>query len=308
MRAGHCRRVKAGLGALRGLRDLHPRHGRQPKRKTPCSSADTNLGLYAPSPAVLQRGHSTFNSEVHHGIRFGRPFVRLGLRRRCAAPACRCSVARLPRIPNPRASPRSWSRRSMRPSSIRIAAADPVRRRVVSSPPSTFPGPSCSSSPRSTPRRRCWSTRSRAKDYRGVYVDLQSASVHGHQGVRPGPGGRRPHRQPDDEPADSWDEENKTVAFDGDWKKAKIDRGRLHQDLHRCRRPLRQDALDRCWRRRRGQEVGILDCRGADCCLLTLPIAGRLALALDYELPQLGAWLSGRASPSHGGGHWFESI
>ena len=62
-----------------------------------------------------------------------------------------------------------------------------------------------------------------AKDYRAVYVDLQSASIQGTKvfvqdqgadGLTPRPGG--------DGPADSWDEKNKTVAFDGDWKKAKI--------------------------------------------------------------------------------------
>ena len=62
-----------------------------------------------------------------------------------------------------------------------------------------------------------------AKDYRGVYVDLQSASVRttkvfvqdqGADGLSA--------REEDDQAADSWDEKDKTVVFDGDWKKAKI--------------------------------------------------------------------------------------
>jgi hypothetical protein len=63
-----------------------------------------------------------------------------------------------------------------------------------------------------------------AQDFRSVYVDLQSASVRGTKvfiqdqgadGLTSRPGGG-------DQPADSWDEGDKTVAFDGDWKKAKI--------------------------------------------------------------------------------------
>jgi len=62
-----------------------------------------------------------------------------------------------------------------------------------------------------------------ARDFMGVYVDLQSASVRGTKvfvqdqgadGLNAHPGG--------DQPADSWDEGDKSVAFDGDWKKAKI--------------------------------------------------------------------------------------
>jgi hypothetical protein len=62
-----------------------------------------------------------------------------------------------------------------------------------------------------------------AKDYQAVYVDLQSASVRGSKvfvmdsgadGLVAKPGGGQA--------ADSFDEGDKTVAFDGDWKKAKI--------------------------------------------------------------------------------------
>jgi len=62
-----------------------------------------------------------------------------------------------------------------------------------------------------------------AKDYQAVYVDLQSASVHGSKifvmdqradGLVAKPSG--------DQAADSFDEADKSVSFDGDWKKAKI--------------------------------------------------------------------------------------
>ena len=62
-----------------------------------------------------------------------------------------------------------------------------------------------------------------AKDYQAVYVDLQSASVRGSKvfvmdqgadGLVAKPGG--------DHAADSFDEGDKSVSFDGDWKKAKI--------------------------------------------------------------------------------------
>jgi hypothetical protein len=62
-----------------------------------------------------------------------------------------------------------------------------------------------------------------AKDYRGVYVDLQSASVHGTKVFVQDQGADGlSARADDDQPADSWEEKDKTVAFDGDWKKAKI--------------------------------------------------------------------------------------
>ena len=62
-----------------------------------------------------------------------------------------------------------------------------------------------------------------AKDYRGVYVDLQSASVRGTKVFVQDQGADGLSARADgDQPADSWDEKDKTVAFDGDWKKAKI--------------------------------------------------------------------------------------
>jgi len=62
-----------------------------------------------------------------------------------------------------------------------------------------------------------------AKDYQAVYVDLQSASIRGSKifvmdqgadGLAAKPSG--------DQAADSFDEGDKSVSFDGEWKKAKI--------------------------------------------------------------------------------------
>jgi hypothetical protein len=62
-----------------------------------------------------------------------------------------------------------------------------------------------------------------AKDYRGVYVDLQSASVRGSKVFvqDQGADGLAP-KPPGDQAADSWDEGDKSTTFDGDWKKAKV--------------------------------------------------------------------------------------
>jgi hypothetical protein len=62
-----------------------------------------------------------------------------------------------------------------------------------------------------------------AKDYRGVYVDLQSASVRATKVFVQDQGADGlSAREEDNQAADSWEEKDKTVAFDGDWKKAKI--------------------------------------------------------------------------------------
>jgi hypothetical protein len=62
-----------------------------------------------------------------------------------------------------------------------------------------------------------------AKDFRDVYVDLQSASVRGSKVFVTDQGADGLVAKPSgDNPADSWDEGDKSVAFDGDWKKAKI--------------------------------------------------------------------------------------
>ena len=61
------------------------------------------------------------------------------------------------------------------------------------------------------------------KDYRDTYIDLNAASVagtkifvmdHGADGLAARPG--------DSQAADSWEQGNTTIAFDGDWKKAKV--------------------------------------------------------------------------------------
>jgi hypothetical protein len=63
-----------------------------------------------------------------------------------------------------------------------------------------------------------------AKDYQAVYVDLQSASVRGSKifVMDQGADGLMPKLSGDSSAADSFDEGDKSVSFDGDWKKAKI--------------------------------------------------------------------------------------
>lgn len=65
-------------------------------------------------------------------------------------------------------------------------------------------------------------TKINSKEFRDVYIDLQSASVQGSKifvmdlmadGLAAKPNG--------DSPADNWDENNKSTLFDGDWRKAK---------------------------------------------------------------------------------------
>jgi hypothetical protein len=61
-----------------------------------------------------------------------------------------------------------------------------------------------------------------SKDYRDVYVDLQSASVRGSKVFVTDQGADGLVAKPGDNAADSWDEGDKSVNFDGDWKKAKM--------------------------------------------------------------------------------------
>ena len=61
-----------------------------------------------------------------------------------------------------------------------------------------------------------------SKDYRDVYVDLQSASVRGSKVFVTDQGADGLVAKPGDNAADSWDEGDKSVTFDGDWKKAKV--------------------------------------------------------------------------------------
>jgi hypothetical protein len=62
-----------------------------------------------------------------------------------------------------------------------------------------------------------------SKDYRDVYVDLQSASVRGSKVFITDQGADGLFAKPSgDNAADSCDEGDKSVTFDGDWKKAKM--------------------------------------------------------------------------------------
>ena len=60
------------------------------------------------------------------------------------------------------------------------------------------------------------------KDFRDVYIDLNAASVAGSKVFVMDQGADGLVAKPGDNPADSWEQNNKTTAFDGDWKKAKI--------------------------------------------------------------------------------------
>ena len=66
-------------------------------------------------------------------------------------------------------------------------------------------------------------TKLEKKDYRDTYIDLNAASIpaskifvmdQGADGLVPRPG--------DSQAPDSWEQGNKTTAFDGDWKRAKM--------------------------------------------------------------------------------------
>jgi len=62
-----------------------------------------------------------------------------------------------------------------------------------------------------------------AKDYQAVYIDLQSASIRGSKIFVMDQGADGLVAKPSgDQAADSFDEGDKSVSFDGDWKKAKI--------------------------------------------------------------------------------------
>jgi hypothetical protein len=61
------------------------------------------------------------------------------------------------------------------------------------------------------------------KDYRDVYIDLNAASVAGSKVFVIDAGADGLVAKPGDNNApDSWEKGNKTVAFDGDWRKAKL--------------------------------------------------------------------------------------
>jgi hypothetical protein len=61
------------------------------------------------------------------------------------------------------------------------------------------------------------------KDYRDIYIDLNAASVAGSKIFVMDAGADGLVAKPDDNHApDSWEQGNKTLAFDGDWRKSKI--------------------------------------------------------------------------------------
>jgi hypothetical protein len=61
------------------------------------------------------------------------------------------------------------------------------------------------------------------KEYRDTYIDLNSASVAGSKVFVMDQGANGLVGRPDDDqPFDTWEQGNKTVAFDGDWRKAKL--------------------------------------------------------------------------------------
>ena len=60
------------------------------------------------------------------------------------------------------------------------------------------------------------------KDYRDVYIDLNAASVAGTKIFVMDQGADGLVARPGDNAPDSWEQGNKTTAFDGEWKKAKI--------------------------------------------------------------------------------------
>jgi hypothetical protein len=60
------------------------------------------------------------------------------------------------------------------------------------------------------------------KDYRDIYIDLNAASTAGTKIFVMDQGADGLVARPGDNAPDSWEQGNKTTAFDGEWKKAKI--------------------------------------------------------------------------------------
>ena len=65
-------------------------------------------------------------------------------------------------------------------------------------------------------------TKLEKKDYRDVYIDLNAASVAGSKIFVIDQGADGLVAKPGDGAADTWEQANKTVAFDGDWRRAKM--------------------------------------------------------------------------------------
>jgi hypothetical protein len=60
------------------------------------------------------------------------------------------------------------------------------------------------------------------KDYRDVYIDLNAASIAGTKIFVMDQACDGLVAKPGDGPADSWEQGNKSMTFDGDWKRAKM--------------------------------------------------------------------------------------
>jgi hypothetical protein len=60
------------------------------------------------------------------------------------------------------------------------------------------------------------------KEYRDVYIDLNAASVAGSKIFVMDTAGNGLAAQAENGAADSWEQANKTIAFDGDWRAAKL--------------------------------------------------------------------------------------
>jgi len=60
------------------------------------------------------------------------------------------------------------------------------------------------------------------KEYRDTYIDLSSASIAATKIFVMDQGCNGLLARPGDQPADSWEQANKTTSFDGEWKKAKL--------------------------------------------------------------------------------------
>ena len=60
------------------------------------------------------------------------------------------------------------------------------------------------------------------KEYRDIYIDLSSASIPASKVFIMDQGANGLVKDPGGDPADSWEQGNKSTSFDGDWKKAKM--------------------------------------------------------------------------------------
>ena len=60
------------------------------------------------------------------------------------------------------------------------------------------------------------------KEYRDIYIDLSSASIPASKVFIMDQGANGLFKDPGGDPADSWEQANKSTSFDGDWKKAKM--------------------------------------------------------------------------------------